>query len=315
MNDGKRLFPAYLALVAQTLISAGTYILGKYAVAELEPLSLCFLRFTGAAMLLLIVCKVKGVDLRIKREELRGLAGLGILVVMADPLLFLYGLRLSTPAQISLLYPLTPVFVLIFAALRKLEKPDRLRWLGITLSFTGVSLFLVEKGLSYQTEHLFGNLLVLGAVISWSLYTTFSKRLVERRGPLAALTLSVCAGAILFTPVGLTATLTTDFSTVSWLAWFSLGYLIVLTVVVGYLCWNYALGRLDASKVAVMANGQPIATTILATLFIGETITLWFVIGGAIALTGVTITQLTGRGARFFRSTPKGTPGEAGGQG
>ena len=28
--------PAYLALVAQTLISAGTYIFGKYAVAELE---------------------------------------------------------------------------------------------------------------------------------------------------------------------------------------------------------------------------------------------------------------------------------------
>ncbi len=302
MDKKRPLFPAYIALVAQTLISAGTYILGKYAVAELEPLSLCFMRFTGAALLLLIVCKVKGVDLRIKREELRGLAGLGILVVMADPLLFLYGLRLSTPAQISLLYPLTPVFVLIFAALRKLEKPDRLRWFGIALSFAGVSLFLVEKGLSYRLEHLFGNLLVLGAVISWSLYTTLSKSLVERRGPLAALTLSICAGAILFTPVGLTATLNADLSDISWLAWFGLGYLIVVTVVVGYLCWNYALRRLDASKVAVMANGQPIATTILAALFIGEEITLWFIIGGVVALTGVTITQLTGKGVRFFRS-------------
>jgi len=289
---------AYLALVAQTLISAGTYILGKYAVAELEPLCLCFMRFGGAAVILLVICAVKGVDLSVKKEELPQLLGLGVLVVAADPLLFLYGLRLSTPAQISLLYPLTPVFVLIFAGLRGLERPNRLRWLGVVLSLTGVSLFLAERGLSYETEHLFGNLLVLGAVASWALYTTFSKPLVERRGTLAALTLAVCAGMILFTPVGLTATLTADFSSVSWLAWTGLAFLVVMTVVIGYLCWNYALGRLDASQVAVMANGQPVATTILAALFMGEHITLWFVIGGIITLTGVTIAQLGGRKRR-----------------
>jgi len=286
---------AYLALVAQTLISAGTYILGKNAVAELEPLSLCFMRFGGAALILLIICALKGVDLRVKKEELPQLIGLGVLVVAADPLLFLYGLRLSTPAQISLLYPLTPVFVLIIAGLRGLERPGRLRWLGVVLSLAGVSLFLTERGLSYRTEHLFGDLLVLGAVASWALYTTFSKPLVERRGTLAALTLAVCAGMILFTPVGLTATLIADFSMVSWLAWLGLVYLIVLTVVVGYFCWNYALGRLEASQVAVMANGQPVATTILAALFVGEQITLWFVIGGVITLTGVTLAQLGGR--------------------
>jgi drug/metabolite transporter (DMT)-like permease len=287
--------PAYLALVAQTLISAGTYILGKYAVAELEPLCLCFMRFGGAAVILLIICWLKGVDLSVKKEEIPQLIGLGVLVVAADPLLFLYGLRLSTPAQISLLYPLTPVFVLIFAGLRGLERPNRLRWLGVVLSLAGVSLFLTERVLAYETEHLFGDLLVLGAVASWSLYTTFSKPLVERRGTLAALTLAVCAGMVLFTPVGLTATLTADFSSVSPLAWTGLAFLIVMTVVVGYFCWNYALGRLDASQVAVMANGQPVATTILAALFMGEQITLWFVIGGLITITGVTLAQLGGR--------------------
>src|SRR4030042_3322350 len=168
---------AYLALVAQTLISAGTYILGKYAVAELEPLSLCFMRFGGAALILLIICRMRGVDLRVKKEELPQLLGLGVLVVAADPLLFLYGLRLSPPAQISLLYPLTPVFVLIIAGLRGLERPHWLRWLGVILSLAGVSLFLTEKGLSFQSEHLLGDLLVLGAVASWALYPTFSKTL------------------------------------------------------------------------------------------------------------------------------------------
>ncbi|OGD74001.1 MAG: hypothetical protein A2Y64_06075 [Candidatus Coatesbacteria bacterium RBG_13_66_14] len=294
---------AYLALVAQTLISAGTYILGKYAVAELEPLSLCFMRFGGAALILLIICRMRGVDLRVKKEELPQLLGLGVLVVAADPLLFLYGLRLSTPAQISLLYPLTPVFVLIIAGLRGLERPHWLRWLGVILSLAGVSLFLTEKGLSFQSEHLLGDLLVLGAVASWALYTTFSKPLVERRGTLAALTLAVCAGMVLFTPFGLTATLTADLSSVSWTAWLGLAYLVVMTVVVGYFCWNYALGRLEASQVAVMANGQPVATTILAALFLGEEITLWFIVGGVITLTGVTIAQLGGRKRRAAAQT------------
>ncbi len=284
---------AYAAVIAQTLISAGTYLLGKVAVDQLNPLALCYLRFGGAAVVLFITSKLTGAEITFHREELPLYIGLGILVVMADPLLFLYGLRLSSASQISLLYPLNPIFVLLVARARGLEFPGWRRWLGVALSFAGVALFVLESGLSYSIENLLGNLLVLGAVFSWSLYTTFSKTLVERRGSLGALTISVLTGMVLFTPVGLPATLSADYSAVTWEGWLGLGYLIVITVVVGYFCYNYALAHLDASQVAVMANGQPVATVILAAIFLGERITTLFIIGGVIALTGVTLTQLS----------------------
>lgn len=299
--------PAYAAIVAQTLISAGTYLLGKVAVDQLNPLALCYLRFGGAALMLVLTARLTGADLSFRREELPLYLGLGFLVVMADPLLFLYGLRLSTASQISLLYPLNPIFVLLVARARGLEFPGWRRWLGILLSFFGVSLFIAESGLSYSLENLLGNLLVLGAVFSWSLYTTFSKTLVEKRGSLGALTISVITGMILFTPVGLPAALVADYSAVDWEGWLGLGYLIVITVVVGYFCYNYALSRLDASQVAVMANGQPVATVILAALILGETITPLFVIGGTIALAGVTLTQLS-KGRRVVASAPATGP-------
>lgn len=294
MSAGRGKALAYAGVIAQTLISAGTYLLGKVAVDQLEPLALCYLRFGSAGLLLFAVAKLSGADLRVRREELPLLAGLGLLVVMADPLLFLYGLRLSSASQISLLYPLSPIFVLLIARARKVEYPGWKRWLGVILSFVGVAVFVTESGLSYSLDNLFGNLLVLGAVFSWALYTTFSKTLVERRGTLAALTLSVVAGMVIFTPVGLTAALSADYSAVTWDGWLGLGYLSVVTVVIGYFCYNFALSRLDASQVAVMANGQPIATVILAALILGEKITTLFIIGGAVALTGVTLTQLSG---------------------
>lgn len=54
--------------------------------------------------------------------------------------------------------------------------------------------------------------------------------------------------------------------------------------------WNYALGHIEASKLAVFANGQPIVATLLALVFLDYTITGAFVVGGIITIAGVVLT-------------------------
>ena len=68
-------------------------------------------------------------------------------------------------------------------------------------------------------------------------------------------------------------------------------YLAIITSVFSYFLWYYALGRAEAGKVALFTNLQPILTTILAVILLGQEITLPFVVGGAIAMAGVVIAQ------------------------
>ena len=74
--------------------------------------------------------------------------------------------------------------------------------------------------------------------------------------------------------------------------WLGILYLGIGTSIVGYVLWYYAIGRIDVSKVAVFANGQPVLATVLAMIFLDYTITGNFVVGGIMTLTGVIMTQL-----------------------
>jgi drug/metabolite transporter (DMT)-like permease len=73
--------------------------------------------------------------------------------------------------------------------------------------------------------------------------------------------------------------------------WAQLFYLGVITSGVGYGLWYYALSRMEASRVSVFNNLQPVLTSILAFGLFGTVPTVMFVVGGAIAIAGVVVTQ------------------------
>lgn len=100
------------------------------------------------------------------------------------------------------------------------------------------------------------------------------------------------AGALIYFPYGLAHSLDFPFSQLTALHWTGILYLSLGTSVIGYLLWYHALGRIEAGKAAVFSNGQPIFATILALIFLDYTITGSFVVGGAITIAGIIITQL-----------------------
>jgi drug/metabolite transporter (DMT)-like permease len=73
--------------------------------------------------------------------------------------------------------------------------------------------------------------------------------------------------------------------------WSAIAYLAVVTSVVSYFLWYYALGKMTASKVAVFSNLQPVATALAAWAFLHEPLTWEIALGGALVLAGVWLTQ------------------------
>ena len=99
-------------------------------------------------------------------------------------------------------------------------------------------------------------------------------------------------GALFFIPIGAIPIVNFDYSHLTINHWGGLLYLSLGTSIFAYFLWYYALGRIEASKVAIFSNLQPLLTTILAVVLLGQHITSELVAGGILTLAGVIITQL-----------------------
>ena len=287
----------YGALLVHTLVSAGNYLFAKRALMEIPALPLGLLRFAGAAVLLLILLRrVRPPGQRLPpRGEWKKLLFLSFIGVPVNQGFFLFGLQLSTAAHAALLYTLTPLFVLLLAQALIGESPGRRTTAGTALALGGTIYVLLQRGVGASREPLAGDLLLLVAVVAWAVYTAEGRAMVGRAGAFPTIAWTIIAGTVLYLPLGLGAlmvpTYRTDIAHASREAWWGVAYLIVMTSVVAYLLWYWALTHLAAVRVAIFTNLQPVATALMAQLFLGEHITVGFYVAAAVVMAGVLLAQ------------------------
>jgi drug/metabolite transporter (DMT)-like permease len=280
-------------MLLHSALSAGTYLAGKRALAELSPMDVAIARFALAASVHAVV--LVRLRVRFERRDLPGIAALGVLAVAANQLLFLGGLALSTPGHAALLYAMTPIFVFLVERLRGRERGSPRKVTGIAVAFAGTVVVLSARGVlgvEGARDVLVGDLLLLGAVITWSLYAVGGKVYAARYGGLAAGAGTLVAGTLLCVPPGLVfAFHPGKIAAASGWALASLVYLVIVTSVLAWLIYYWALGRAEASRVAIWSNLQPVLTALLAWAVYGELLTGPFVVGGAMVVAGVVLTE------------------------
>ena len=281
----------YAALSLQVLISAGTYLAGKRAMAELPPITVVLWRFfVSAAVFALLLLVTRGAKLP-PRGALGRIFLLGLLAGPLNQMFFFYGLAHSTAAHAALLYALTPMGVYLLSILRGRERVSPRAGAGILTAFAGVVVLLLGRGLAHAQGSLFGDLLILGAVVAWVVYTTEGKPFAAAHGPVRATAWSMIAAALLTLPAAPFAARPLAVLDSSLAARACILYLAVLTSVVAYLLWYYALSRTEASKVAIFSNLQPAATAVAAWLILDESLHWELAVGGVLILAGVRLTQ------------------------
>ncbi len=283
---------AVWAVVATQLITGSTYLVAKLGLRELHPFTLGFLRFviTGTVYLLLFQLLANRVR-PLRQLNVRLLTLMGFLAVPLNQALFLYGQRLSHSSHGALLYALTPLIVIILARLFLSEQLTVWRIIGVGLGLGGALLVLFENSASFSADSATGDLLIFLGVLVWAAYTILLKRALVTHSALEATGWSLILGAVLFLPIGIPAMLTQDFHHVSLTAWASVIYLSLLTSVLAYFVWSWALSYVEAGRIAVVSNLQPVVATVLAWMFLNEPITMQFLVGTGLTITGVMLTQ------------------------
>jgi drug/metabolite transporter (DMT)-like permease len=281
----------YAALFVQVLISAGTYLAGKRAMEELPPSTAILWRFAlSGPVFVLLLLFTPGPKLP-PRADVWKVLGLGLLAGPVNQLLFFTGLARAPVAHGALLYAMTPLGVYVTSLLRGQERASVRATAGIAMAFTGVVVLLLGRGLASAQGSLLGDLLIFGAMVAWVLYTVEGRPFVASHGPIRATAWSMVAATLLMLPLAPFALKPGEVLHASLTAQACIVYLALLTSVVAYLIWYYALSKVPASKVAIFSNLQPVATAIAAWALLGEELHWALAIGGGLVLAGVRLTQ------------------------
>lgn len=284
--------PALVLLILATLFWAGNYLVGERVVDQVGPLSLTWLRWLLAAVPLVVLAHlVEGPDWRRVLTRWRALLLLATLGVAGYPVLLYAALLHTSAANASVINALNPALIVVAAVLLGQASAGWRTWAGLGLGLLGVLLVLTrgDLGRLLALEFNTGDLIMLGAVATWTAYTLYGRRL--GLPVLTATALQVVMVAVLMAPLVLVTglQLPTDAG-----GWGSVLYIVLFPSIGSYLCWNLAVERVSPGVAGTSMNLVTVFTLVIAAL-LGSPPTLVQVLGGVLVIAGVLLATATRR--------------------
>ena len=254
----------------------GMYVVSRLTFDAVPPITLGLVR-------LLIGLAVLGAVLR-RLPALRDprLAGLGALLAGTLMLQF-WGTDLAGAAAGSLLTLLTPVFVAVLAPLFLREQTRSRQWAGIGVALAGA--VAVSGGATGPS--LLGDLLLVGASLTWAAYTVFGAPLVRRLGALE-ITVGASVWAVpLMIPGTAVELLAGRHLALTGGAILGALYLGVFATALAWWAWYRGVERLPAVTASIFFLAQPVVGIALSIPIFHFPLTLGFAAGSILVVLGM----------------------------
>ncbi len=276
------------------------YVVSKYALREFDPLVLATLRVFAAAAILGLLCQFSdrgegGQVLRRSRWPL--FLQLGLFGITLNQLFFILGLARTLPSHSALILSTSPLFVIVLARLKGMERLAGFRAFGMLISVFGVVALNLKSGFHLETRYLMGDGITVLCVLAFSYYTIIGKQVSKESGLLRTTFATYLGGLVFMVPVGFWGWKRQDWGNVHWDGLSAFGYMVLGGSIAAYLMFYYALRHTDASRVAAYGYIQPILAAGFSIGFMGEHLTWSLTAGMLTVLTGVLVAE---RGRAVF---------------
>ena len=282
-------------LVMVAALWGGTFIAGKILAQSLPLMTAAFGRFLVASILLVIVAiKMEGKLPRLNRQQMLLTAILGFIGIFLYNICFFGALARVPAGRTSLFVSLTPIVTAVLAALIFSERLGLRRWMGIAAALLGAIVVITRgdliEGMTDISQSLgLGELMMLGAVFSWASYTLISRKVLETLSPIVATTYGTLWGFV-FLSIGAVGELKDiDWMHLDWPVWISVFYLGAFGTVLAFIWYYQGIQTVGPSRTAIFTNLVPAFGVIFSAVLLGEPILISMVVGGLIAVFGVSL--------------------------
>ncbi len=289
------LWPAIM--VGVMLTWSTFYPIIKYIVSDVDPLVLSFYRyFLGFIPLTpFFVQELHKQASPPSGREIAAISLLGTIGITLFSVGLFYGIQLSTAANGALLTNTQPIFTAILGPVLIAEVLSKKKLAGILLGIFGVALVVTNgsiKALALGGSAVLGNILLLGASFSLSLYSILIKKYAIRFGSLIPTWISMVSGTVFIFIIN-TVRQKSPLQILSLppLSIIMILYLGVVGTSLTYLAFNRALINMPVTSATSYKMLIPVFGLILAFLFLGERPGIPTVIGMVIVIASVFIIQ------------------------
>jgi drug/metabolite transporter (DMT)-like permease len=279
----------YLLLCITTACWAGNAIVGRLAAGHIPPVTLSFLRW-AIAFLLILPFAWK----HLKRDwpAIRGKLGIMILVSITGIGIFntlqYWALEHTTALNTLLLQSTGPLIVAVWSLILLGVRLTLAQAFGVVLSLTGVLVILMHGDFTALSNINFnkGDLIFLVAMTTFGLYSVLTLKRPAIHGlSFAAFTFG--ASTLFLTPLLIIELFTRPAMVVDVQNLLSLLYVAVFPSIIAYLCFNRGIQLIGANRAAPFFHMVPVFGSAMAIVFLGEHPQLFHLIGFALVLTGV----------------------------
>ena len=196
--------------------------------------------------------------------------------------------RIQVAAAILLEY-MAPVFILIYAAVFMKEKITRAKLGSLALAVSGCALVAGIYSIDFLKLNLPGVAWGLMSAACFAFYTLYGQAGLRKYNVLTLFTYSSGFGAIMWWVLNPPHKFfATHYSATIWFAFL---YIIIFGTIVPFVFYLKALEYMEASRVSITSMLEPFFAGLIAFLFIGETMGVLQVLGGALVIAAITMLQ------------------------
>jgi drug/metabolite transporter (DMT)-like permease len=198
-------------------------------------------------------------------EDVPALLAAGLIGFTVNQMFYSWGLHLTTASHSGLIFTITPLFVSGMSQALGHVRLGRLDMLGLALGVMGAGADhrLAASGAAGGASVL-GDLLTVGAAITWGVWTILAAPILQRRGTLAGTFWITLTGTLGLVPFALPGLLGQDWR-LPWWAFVGVVYAGSAGGALGSLLWYAAVRRLGAARTAIYANMESFFAVLAAS--------------------------------------------------
>lgn len=280
---------AYIALFVVCIVWGLSWVGTKEAVRDMPPIQMVAVRqiIAGLAYVLFFIFRGSALP---KGKEWWPIILLSALNFMISNGLATWGVKLTTAGLSSILGAIFPIWLVLILTLRGGSKIPSAAWLGILLGFAGVCIIFYDHLLElFNPGFQLGVLLGLMAALAWAFGTIYTKEFAISFNPYHSIGWQMLISGICLTLIAQISGNVIPLSEVTLYTWGAIAFLVIVSSIIAFVAYLYALQKLPTSLVSIYAYINPIVAVITGSILINERMTLLMMFGAIVTLTGVYI--------------------------
>ncbi|ASJ55235.1 EamA family transporter [Brevibacillus formosus] len=304
---------AILAALLNAGITGLSFLFLKMALAVTNPVDTLAHRFTVAFIAASIPIVFGWIKLSIKPKDMLTIIPLAMLYPVLFFTLQAFGLVYTTSSEAGIIQATVPIFTMIMAAFFLGESSTWLQKLSTLLSVGGVVYIFAMKGLgvSAGSGSSIGTILILLSAFSLAGYSVLARKMTKSFHYIDMTYMVALLGFLFFNGWSVIrhsaeGTLSTYFAPFASSAFIiSIVFLGILSSLMTSFMTNFALSKMEASKLSVFNNLSTLVTIVAGVIFLQEQLAYYHLIGAVMIIIGVIGTNFLGAKFKKQNHTPQ----------